>query len=157
MRELRQSWPLVEVTWYEIYLNTLCGLVRDKLKDAQALLWLDDVTTVLTQFQLQAVGQAIRMIRRHGSCSIVDVVGLGKSYVGLAVVKHLQSRLGEGDRHLGARLDRLNRLQKASRSYSRCPGQHAGHLERENDENRASVTRRACVLTRPRPVLYWRN
>jgi len=92
MRELHRSWALARVTPYQIYLKTLYELVRDELEDeeAEAFLWRDDITAVLTEFQLQAVRQAVRMIRRHGGCFIADVVGLGKSYVGSAVVKHFQ-------------------------------------------------------------------
>jgi hypothetical protein len=94
MRELRQAWPLAEVTPYQIYLKALYELVRDELEDeeAEAFLWRDDITAVLTEFQLQAVRQAVRMIRRHGGCFVADVVGLGKSYVGSAIVKHFQRR-----------------------------------------------------------------
>jgi superfamily II DNA or RNA helicase len=94
MRELRQAWPLAEVTPYQVYLKTLYELVRDELEDeeAEAFLWRDDITAVLTEFQLQAVRQAVRMIRRHGGCFVADVVGLGKSYVGSAIVKHFQRR-----------------------------------------------------------------
>ena len=92
MRELRQSWPLAEVTPYEIYLKTLYELVRERLEGAEAeeFLWRDDITAVLTEFQERAVRQAIHMIRRHGGCFVADVVGLGKSYIGAAIIKHFE-------------------------------------------------------------------
>ncbi len=92
MRELRQSWPLAQVTPYEIYLKTLYELVRDELEseEAEAFLWRDDITAVLTEFQRRAVQQAVQMIRRYSGCFVADVVGLGKSYVGAAIVKHFQ-------------------------------------------------------------------
>jgi len=90
MRELRQSWPLVQVTPYEIYLKTLYELVRETLEGAEAaeFLWRDDITAVLTEFQDRAVRQAIQMIRRYGGCFVADVVGLGKSYIGSAIIRH---------------------------------------------------------------------
>ncbi len=92
MRELRRAWPLEQVTPYEIYLKTLYELVRDRLEGAQAeeFLWRDDITAVLAEFQEQAVRQAVQMIRRYGGCFVADVVGLGKSYIGAAIVKHFE-------------------------------------------------------------------
>ena len=92
MQELRRSWPLTQVTPYEIYLKTLYELVRDRLEGAEAeeFLWRDDITAVLTDFQEQAVRQAVQMIRRYHGCFVADVVGLGKSYIGSAIVKHFE-------------------------------------------------------------------
>jgi len=92
MRELRLSWPLVQVTPYEVYLKTLYELVRDRLEGAEAeeFLWRDDITAVLADFQERAVRQAIQMIRRYGGCFVADVVGLGKSYIGAAILKHFE-------------------------------------------------------------------
>ncbi len=92
MQELRQSWPLAQVTPYEVYLKTLYELVRDQLEGAAPadLLWQDDITAVLTEFQERAVRQAVQMIRQYGGCFVADVVGLGKSYIGAAIVKHFE-------------------------------------------------------------------
>ena len=92
LRELRQAWPMAEVTPYEIYLKTLYELVRERLEGAEAeeFLWRDDITAVLTEFQEQAVRQAVQMIRRYNGCFVADVVGLGKSYIGAAIVKHFE-------------------------------------------------------------------
>jgi superfamily II DNA or RNA helicase len=94
MDELRRAWPLAQVTPYEVYLKTLYELVRDQLEgaDAAEFLWQDDVAdhvgAVLADFQRRAVRQAVRIIRRHGGCFVADVVGLGKSYIGAAIIKH---------------------------------------------------------------------
>ena len=92
MDELRQSWPLAKVTPYEIYLKTLYELARDRLEGeaAEELLWRDEIQAVLTEFQERAVREAIQMIRRYNGCFVSDVVGLGKSYVGSAIVKHFE-------------------------------------------------------------------
>ncbi len=94
MTELRQAWPLAQVTPYEIYLKTLYELVRESLEgaEAEAFLWRDDIAAVLTEFQERAVRQAIQMVRRYGGCFVSDVVGLGKSYIGAAIVKHFERR-----------------------------------------------------------------
>ncbi len=94
MRELRLAWPLAQVTPYEVYLKTLYELTRDQLEEAEAeeFLWRDDITTVLAEFQERAVRQAIQIIRRYGGCFVADVVGLGKSYIGAAIVKHFERR-----------------------------------------------------------------
>ena len=94
MQELRQSWPLAQVTPYEVYLKTLYELVREQLTGAETeeFLWQeeDDITARLTEFQEQAVLQAVQMIRRYGGCFVADVVGLGKSYIGAAIIKHFE-------------------------------------------------------------------
>lgn len=92
MRELRNAWPLAQVTPYELYLKTLYELVRDQLEgiEAAAFLWRDDIAAVLTEFQDRAVRQAVQMIRRYGGCFVADVVGLGKSYIGAAIIKYFE-------------------------------------------------------------------
>ncbi len=92
MQELRQAWPMAEVTPYQVYLKTLYELVRDQLEgaDPAEFLWQDDIAAILTEFQERAVRQAVQMIRRYGGCFVADVVGLGKSYIGAAIVKHFE-------------------------------------------------------------------
>ncbi|MBN1284124.1 MAG: helicase [Anaerolineae bacterium] len=91
MEELDHSWAREPVTPYEIYLKTLYELVRDRL-DAEAgpPVWTGEIMGALTDFQLRAVERAIRMIRQHGGCFVADVVGLGKSYIGAAIIKHFE-------------------------------------------------------------------
>lgn len=45
---------------------------------------------MLADFQKVAVRQAAQIIRDCGGCFVSDVVGLGKSYIGTAVVKHFE-------------------------------------------------------------------
>ena len=92
MDELRRSWPLAQVTPYEIYLKTLYELVRDRLGDESAteFLWQSEITAALTDFQRNAVRRAVQMIRQYNGCFVADVVGLGKSYIGAAIVKHFE-------------------------------------------------------------------
>ena len=90
MEELKKSWPAVTVTPYDIYMKTLYALVADRLDEGEGgeILWDDELTRSLADFQKTAVKQAVQMIRDNGGAFIADVVGLGKSYIGAAVLKH---------------------------------------------------------------------
>lgn len=92
MQELKQSWALAQPTPYDIYMKTLYTLVRDRLEGAEneAFLWNDDITAQLADFQRVAVRQAVQMIGTYSGCFVSDVVGLGKSYIGAAIVKHFE-------------------------------------------------------------------
>lgn len=46
----------------------------------------------LTEFQREAYEHAKGILRRYGGVFLADVVGLGKSYIGLALLRHLQDR-----------------------------------------------------------------
>jgi superfamily II DNA or RNA helicase len=92
MEELKQSWAVQLATPYDIYMKTLYTLIEDRLdggEDAE-ILWDDEITRKLADFQKVAVRQAIQMIRDNGGCFVADVVGLGKSYIGAAIVKHFE-------------------------------------------------------------------
>ncbi len=92
MREMRQSWAMAEAKPYDIYMKTLYTLLQERLEgeeDASAL-WEDDIMQQLADFQKVAVRQVIQMIRRYNGAFVADVVGLGKSYIGAAIVKHFE-------------------------------------------------------------------
>ncbi len=92
MREISQSWAVVPVRPYDIYMKTIYSLVRERLEgvDDREVLWDDVITKRLADFQKVAVRQAVQTISDYGGCFIADVVGLGKSYIGAAVVKHFE-------------------------------------------------------------------
>ena len=92
MVELKSSWAAAQVRPYDIYLKTLYSLVRDRLEveDEQELLWDDEIFKKLADFQKVAVRQAVQIIRDYGGGFVSDVVGLGKSYIGAAIVKHFE-------------------------------------------------------------------
>ncbi|MBI2889874.1 MAG: helicase [Nitrospirae bacterium] len=92
MTELRESWAAAQVKPYDIYMKTLYALVKDRLEgeEEQELLWDDDIFRRLANFQKVAVRQAVQMIRDYGGAFVADVVGLGKSYIGAAIVKHFE-------------------------------------------------------------------
>src|SRR5690606_32078567 len=92
MVELKSSWAQAAVSPYELYLKTLYELVKDRLETADEAITIStsEIMSALTEFQSQAVKRAIRMIRQYGGCFVSDVVGLGKSYIGSAIVKYFE-------------------------------------------------------------------
>ena len=92
MDELRQSWAMAQVTPYEVYLKALYEFVRDRLEDAARpeFLWQSEITAALVDFQRNAVQRAVQIIRQYNGAFVSDVVGLGKSYIGAAIVKHFE-------------------------------------------------------------------
>jgi len=92
MTELKASWAAAQVRPYDIYMKTLYALVRDRLEgeDEQELLWDDDIFRKLASFQKVAVRQTVQIVRDYGGAFVADVVGLGKSYIGAAIVKHFE-------------------------------------------------------------------
>ncbi len=89
LREMEDSWAVNdEVTPWEIYIKTLHTLFRDQLEaEAEPAEFLDEDFPVLAEFQEHAFNWARAILQRHGGVMIADVVGLGKSYVGLALLK----------------------------------------------------------------------
>lgn len=92
MYEAKQSWAMAQVRPYDIYMKTLYTLVKDRLEgiDDTDILWDDEITSKLADFQKVAVRQAIQMMRDYGGAFVADVVGLGKSYIGAAIIKHFE-------------------------------------------------------------------
>ncbi len=92
MQELKQSWAAAQATPYDVYMKTLYALVADRLDEGvrREILWDDEITRSLADFQKMAVRHAIQMIRDHGGVFVSDVVGLGKSYIGAGIIKHFE-------------------------------------------------------------------
>ncbi len=92
MREMKQSWAVASVRPYDVYMKTIYTLVRDRLEgeDEKDILWDDEITKRLADFQKVAVRQAVQIVRDYGGAFVADVVGLGKSYIGAAIVKHFE-------------------------------------------------------------------
>ena len=92
MEVMKSSWAIAPVSPYDIYMKTLYELVKDRLEggDEGYILWEDDITKQLADFQKVAVQQAVQIIRDYGGAFVSDVVGLGKSYVGAAIVKYFE-------------------------------------------------------------------
>ena len=92
MQEMKQSWAVAPVSPCDIYMKTLYTLVKDRLEgeDDKDILWDDEITRRLADFQKVAVRQSVQIIRDYGGAFVADVVGLGKSYIGSAIVKHFE-------------------------------------------------------------------
>ena len=109
MREMKQSWAVASVRPYDVYMKTLYSLVRDRLEDDddKDLLYDDEITKRLADFQKVAVRQARQMIKDYGGAFVADVVGLGKSYIGAAIVKHFErTDHARANHHLPRSIDR---------------------------------------------------
>ena len=92
MQEMKQSWALAPVRPYDIYMKTIYALVKDRLEgeNEKDILFDSEITRQLADFQKVAVRQAVQIIRDYGGVFVSDVVGLGKSYIGAAIVKHFE-------------------------------------------------------------------
>jgi late competence protein required for DNA uptake (superfamily II DNA/RNA helicase) len=73
-------------------MKTLYALTRDRLEGDEDtdILWDDEITKKLADFQKVAVRQAVQIVKDFGGAFVADVVGLGKSYIGTAIVKHFE-------------------------------------------------------------------
>jgi hypothetical protein len=92
MEELKKSWAVAEASPYDIYMKTLYMLVRDRLEGEERtnVLAVDQISDKLSDFQRVAFRQAVQMIRENGGAFVSDVVGLGKSFIGAAIVKYFE-------------------------------------------------------------------
>jgi len=92
MREMKQSWAGLPVRPYDVYYKTLYALVKDRLEDTapKDLIIEDEISKQLADFQKVAVNNAVQNIRDYGGAFVSDVVGLGKSFIGAAIVKRFE-------------------------------------------------------------------
>jgi superfamily II DNA/RNA helicase len=92
MQEMKQSWAGVPVRPYDVYMKTLYSLVKDRLEDtaSKELIIEDEISKQLADFQKVAVNHAVRNIRDYDGAFVSDVVGLGKSFIGAAIVKRFE-------------------------------------------------------------------
>ena len=88
---LKRSWALNEdITPYDIYIKTIYNLVKDR----------EEIPTYfdysyLTNFQKEAMKEAIKIIDRFNGVFISDVVGLGKTYIGASLLDYFWKRRRE--------------------------------------------------------------
>jgi superfamily II DNA/RNA helicase len=92
MREMKQSWAGSIVRPYDVYYKTLYALVKDRLEDTapKDLIVEDEISKQLADFQKVAVNNAVQNIRDYGGAFVSDVVGLGKSFIGAAIIKRFE-------------------------------------------------------------------
>ncbi len=96
MREMKKSWAVTLASPYDIYMKTLYHLVRGRLEndDIPKLILNDSMSDQLADFQAIAVQHAIQNIRNYGGSFVSDVVGLGKSFIGAAIIKRMEQLEG---------------------------------------------------------------
>ncbi len=94
MQEMKQSWVMNIATPYDVYMKTLYHLVRDRLELAPVDIIIDpnDISKQIADFQTRAVENALKNIENYGGAFVSDVVGLGKSYIGAAIVKRMEQK-----------------------------------------------------------------
>lgn len=91
MKTLENSWAINEnITPYDIYIKTIYSLI-EREEYAPAILDFP----FLTNFQKDALRQAINIIEKFGGVFISDVVGLGKTYIGAALLDYYYKVKGE--------------------------------------------------------------
>jgi superfamily II DNA or RNA helicase len=91
MQEIKSSWASKIYTPWDIYLKTLYKLVEERLEYAETnIIHWDSKLPPLTRFQQVAVDQGLKILRDHQGVFISDVVGLGKTFIGIGLLKHLQ-------------------------------------------------------------------
>ena len=90
LEELKESWAIKQATPYDIYMKTIYTLLKDRLEgiEGKEFLWTNEITEQLADFQKVAVKQLIGIIKQYGGAFAADVVGVGKSFIGAAVLKH---------------------------------------------------------------------
>ncbi len=92
MSEMQRSWAAATPLPYDIYMKALYELVKDRLEGEQKtdVLAADEIVGKLADFQRVAFRQAVNIIQEHHGAFVADVVGLGKSYIGSAIVKYFE-------------------------------------------------------------------
>ena len=88
---LGNSWAGKIYSPYEVFLKAAYQEYKDKLDGRHEIdpIWGTTFPT-LFPFQKNAVDQGLSMFEQYGGVIIGDVVGLGKTYIGTALLKYLQ-------------------------------------------------------------------
>jgi HKD family nuclease len=88
---LANSWAGKIRTPYEVYIKAIYHEVKDRLEGGHEIdpVW-GTAFPKLFPFQHKAVDQALTMFELYGGLILGDVVGLGKTYIGTALLKYLQ-------------------------------------------------------------------
>jgi len=92
LSSIDESWALKYANPYDIYILTLYNLVQSKMKYRSHVLWDWSGMPKLYRFQKIAVMQAYEILNRYDGVFVCDVVGLGKTFIGAALLKQLGER-----------------------------------------------------------------
>lgn len=92
LSSIDESWALKYANPYDIYMLTLYNLVQSKMKFRSHVLWDWSGMPKLYRFQKIAVMQSYEILNRYDGVFVCDVVGLGKTFIGAALLKQLNKR-----------------------------------------------------------------
>lgn len=92
MNEMQRSWAAARPSPHDVYMKALYALVEDRLEGEKRtdVLAADEITEQLADFQRVVFRQTVNIIKEHGGAFVADVVGLGKSYIGAAIIKYFE-------------------------------------------------------------------
>jgi SNF2 family DNA or RNA helicase len=77
---------------YLVYVKILYELYKESLETAEDYIQSFDVYEDLYKFQQWAVNRGIRIANKYDGVLISDVVGMGKTFVGLGLLEHFHAR-----------------------------------------------------------------
>ena len=88
---LENSWAGKVRTPYEVYIKAIYHEIKEMIEGGHNIdpVW-GTAFPKLFPFQHKAVDQALTMFDLYGGVILGDVVGLGKTYIGTAILKYLQ-------------------------------------------------------------------
>ncbi|MDB4985985.1 MAG: hypothetical protein JWN04_1163, partial [Myxococcaceae bacterium] len=92
---LESSWAVAHPSPRDLYYKTLIEYFRELVEGADVEGDDNRILEVLTDFQQSAYTAARTILRRYGGVFLADVVGLGKTFIALALLSHYQERYGE--------------------------------------------------------------
>jgi len=92
INSIDESWALKYANPYDIYILTLYNIVQSKMKFRSHVIWDWSNMPKLYRFQEIAVMQAYEILNRYDGVFVCDVVGLGKTFIGSALLKQLGKR-----------------------------------------------------------------
>lgn len=90
---IKKSWALNQVSPYDLYIKTIYEIVKARTEiDDDVLLYYDNKFPDLLEYQEVAFKQAIKILNQYSGVFIADVVGLGKTFIGTALLKYYQMK-----------------------------------------------------------------
>lgn len=92
---LAKSWAGPPITPLELYYKVLSQYFWATIEGLDLKADDNPLLEQLTEFQIEAYQYAKGILRRYGGVFLADVVGLGKTFIALALLRHLQDRYGE--------------------------------------------------------------
>lgn len=92
---LLASWAGLPLDPEDLYYKVLAEYFGATLEGMDVEADDNPMLDVMTEFQVEAYHHAKGILRRHGGVFLADVVGLGKTFIGLALLRYLQDNHGE--------------------------------------------------------------